>query len=157
FLLRTAGSPARGRSSGMRSRRRVAAALATTVALMGSALALTGPVVAGPTPPAGAAVSSNTDQDYATVEFSDPWGFSNHEDFSVLNAQNLASWSVANGQLDAVANAGGGFIMAQTIAGAIPLGRDTALHPINANNLRKVSFRLRSFSSTTQAGGFFWY
>lgn len=141
----------------MRSRGRPAAAVATAVALVASGLAFVGPVVTGPTAPAGAAVSSNTDQDYATVEFSDPWDFSNPEDFGAVNVQNLASWSVANGQLDAVSNAGGGFIMAETIAGSIPLGRSTTLHPINANNLRKVSFRIRSFSASTQPGGFFWY
>ena len=53
-------------------------------------------------------------------------------------------------------NAGGGLILAETIAGSIPLGRSTTLHPIDANDLRKVSFRMWA-DATALAGGFFWY
>lgn len=50
------------------------------------------------------AASTNTDADYATVEFSDPWDFSNVEDFPSWGAQNVVSYNVANGVLDANVN-----------------------------------------------------
>ena len=88
-----------------------------------------------PTPRAGAAVSTNTDHDYATVNFSDPWDFSNTADFPLDEAQNFSTYDIANGVLDAKINAGGGLIMAQAIAGSIPDRRSTSLLPDRRRHL----------------------
>ena len=116
-------------------------ALVAELALVAAALAVV-TTAAAPVRPAGAALSSNSDQDYATVELSDPWDFSNADDLPPSGVQDLRSYNIANGVLDATVNPGGGLIMAQTIAGSIPLGRSTTLHPIDATALRKVSFRM---------------
>lgn len=130
-------------------------ALLATLALLASVVTVIG--VAAPSPADAAVVSTNSDPDYATVEFSDPWDFSNAADFTVQGAHNLKSWNIANGVLDAQLNQGGGLILAETIAGAMPLGRSTTKHPIKADSLRKVSFRMWSGSDQHRNGGFFWY
>ncbi|HEY3725342.1 MAG TPA: hypothetical protein VGN59_18455 [Acidimicrobiia bacterium] len=139
----------------MNAHARRALALVAGLVLIASALVAATPAVV-PTHPAGASqFASNTDQDYATVELSDPWDFSNAADLPASGAQNLQSYNIANGVLDATVNPGGGLIMAETIAGSIPLGRSTTLHPVDATALRKVSFRM--WAGTSASGGFFWY
>jgi hypothetical protein len=138
----------------MRSPTRRTTALVVALTLFGALVAVMAPAVTR-APRAAAALASNSDPDYATVEFSDPWDFSNREDFPGDGAQNLSAYNVTNGVLDAHVNAGGGLILAEAIAGAYPLGRSTTIHPINATNLRKVSFRI--WADQTRSGGFFWY
>ncbi len=140
----------------MRPRVRRAVAFVAGLALLASGFVVLAPMVA-PVSNAGAAVASNPDPDYATLAFSDPWDFSNSADFNVAGAQNLASYSIGNGVLDAQINSGGGLIIAEGIAGVIPAGRNTVLNPINAAAHRKVSFRMRSFETGNVSGGFFWY
>jgi hypothetical protein len=123
-----------------------------TVAIVATSF-VAGPV-ADPSP-AGAAVSTNTDADYATLAWSDPWDFSNAEDFGHGGAMNLASWNITGGRLDATVNSGGGLILAEGISGVIPAGRNTRLALINANRFRKLSFRM--WSEDSRPGGFFWY
>ncbi len=106
-------------------------------------------------PSTGAAVASNSDHDYATVNFSDPWDFSNTEDFPLDEAQSFSTYNIANGVLDANVNAGGGLIMAQSVAGSIPDRRSTSLYPIDAGTYRKVSFQM--WADHDASGGFFWY
>ncbi len=138
----------------MSVRARRSLALIAGLALLTSAFVVLAPTVT-PTPRAGAAVASSTDNDYATVNFSDPWDFSNTADFPLDEAQNFQTYNIANGVLDAKINAGGGLIMAQAIAGSIPDRRSTSLYPIDAGTYRKVSFKMTSDIETS--GGFFWY
>ena len=92
--------------------------------------------------PAPRSSPRNSDPDYATVEFSDPWDFSNAADFTVQGAQNLASYSrCANGVLDAHVEPGGGLIMAEDIAGAIP---HEPQHRARTRSTRRRSARCRS-------------
>ncbi len=137
--------------------RRTLALLAGLALLSGGLVALTPAVT--PTHAAGASqLSTNTDDDYATVEFSDPWDFSNPADLPISEASNVQSYTIANGVFDGIVNPGGGLIMAEGIAGVIPAGRNTDLHPINANKYRKVSFRMKADVGPAGApGGFFWY
>jgi hypothetical protein len=129
--------------------------LVVALALVAGTLVGLAPTVTSPIPAGAAVVATNSDPDYATVEFSDPWDYSNAADFTVQNARNLKSWSIANGVLDAQLNQGGGLVLAQDIPGAVPTKRSTRTHPVNANNLTKVAFRM--WSSTNRSGGFFWY
>jgi hypothetical protein len=129
-------------------------ALLVGLALLSGILVVLTPAVTR-APAAGAANADNSDPDYATVEFSDPWDFSNPADFPGWGAQGVSSYTVANGVLDANVNTGGGLIMAEGIAGTIPHDRTTQLHPIDATRLRKVAFRM--WSQDAESGGLFWY
>lgn len=139
----------------MRHRAHRPTALLAALALVAATLVALVPVATSATPAGAAVVATNSDPDYATVEFSDPWDYSNAADFTVQNADNLSSWSIANGVLDAELTQGGGLILAEDIAGAVPTERSARTHPINAGSLRKVSFRM--WASTNRSGGFFWY
>lgn len=131
-------------------------AFVAALALLASAFVALTPAVT-PVNVAGAAVASNPDADFATLAYSDPWDYSNAADFGIAGAQNLASYSIGNGVLDAQVKQGGGLILAEGIAGVIPAGRNTVLNPINAAAHRKVAFRMRSFETANVSGGFFWY
>ncbi len=131
-----------------------------TLALVAAlALAAAGLVVvtaaAAPVRPAGAAMSSNSDPDFATVNFSDPWDYSNAADFTSDQAMGMSGYNLANGVLDAHVNAGGGVILAEAIAGSIPDRRSTSIYPIDAGSLRKLSVRMKADHDAS--GGFFWY
>ena len=59
---------------------------------------------------------------------------------------------------DGTADPGGSLILAEGIAGVVPTGRNTDLHPINANKYRKISFRMKAdVGPAGVPGGFFWY
>jgi hypothetical protein len=139
----------------MRHRATRPTALLAALALVAATLVTLIPVATRATPAGAAVVATNSDPDYATVEFSDPWDFSNPEDFTVEGAHNLSRWSMHDGVLDFTANSGGGLIMAEDIAGAVPTPRSTRTHPIDAGTLRKVSFRM--WASSARSGGVFWY
>jgi hypothetical protein len=138
----------------MSPRARRIAALVAALTLLTSVFVALSPVVTG-APPAGAAGASNSDDDYATVQFSDPWDFSNPADFPGWGAPPNSSFTVANGVLDASSQAGGGYVLTDAIAGSLPHDRSSTLHPVDANTLRKVSFRM--WADRNAAGGFFWY
>ena len=146
--------PEDGRSR-MRSRTCRTTALVVSLTLLAALLVALAPAVTH-VPRAGAvAVATNSDPDYATVEYSDPWDFSNAADLTKGGPQGVTSYTIGNGVLDAHLTPGGSFILAEKIFGTIPAGRTTALHPINAGSLRKVAFRM--WADQTRAGGFFWY
>ena len=74
----------------MRHRAHRPTALLAALALVAATLVALVPVATSPTPAGAAVVATNSDPDYATVEFSDPWDFSNAADFTVQGAQNLS-------------------------------------------------------------------
>ena len=109
-----------------------------------------------PTPPAGAALSSNSDPDYATVEFSDPVGLLEPADFPEQAAQNLSAYNVANGVLDAQVNAGGGLILAETRSRARSRSA-AARHCTRSTPTTCARSRSGCGPTSTRSGGFFWY
>jgi hypothetical protein len=142
----------------MTTRARKALALVAGLAMLSGLLVALTPAVT-PTHAAGASqLSTNSDDDYATVEFSDPWDYSNPADAPVSEVGGFPSYVVTNGVFDGTANPGASIILAEGIAGVVPTGRNTDLHPINANKYRKISFRMKAdVGPAGVPGGFFWY
>jgi hypothetical protein len=118
------------------------------------ALALTGCLPPPPPPPPTPVVGPLTD--YATDTFSDPWDFSNPEDFNVTpNAQAVAlgNVSLTNGFLHFDSPGGAGYFdLVHSITGAIPTGRDTQKYPIDAGAYQFLSFSMRSTAADNTSG-----
>lgn len=132
--------------------RRRSAAAATALAIIATL------IVAAPTSPAGAAVTSitvNTPRvaeapDFASEQFADPWDFANAEDHATTpNARmsDLSNPTIAGGRFTADAvvspNADGRLWMLDSWDDdGLPWGRDGALHPIDAARFRRLSLRM---------------
>lgn len=96
--------------------------------------------------------------DYASEGFADPWDFANAEDFNVtpgVASVGITGLTMANGALSGTYTPGGNLNFVHGYAGALPWGRDSQLHPINASRYDHLSFLM--YSSASAAGGVFWF
>jgi hypothetical protein len=111
-----------------------------------------------PSPPAQVAAPTS---DYASDAFSDPWDFSNAEDFNVTpdaQAVGLGNVALTNGWLHFDTPGGAGYFdLAHSIAGSIATGRDTRAHPIDAGVYTALSFSMRSTAADNTSGQILWF
>jgi hypothetical protein len=120
--------------------------------------------------PAVAAPSGQSSSgDYATEQLGDPWDFSNVEDWMPLAkeaSESLVAASVDGNFLNFTANPGGGpnigasaYVQLGTAGDpdSLPWGRDTALHPIDTNVYKTISFSLNNVDRVSGPGRLAWY
>jgi hypothetical protein len=106
-----------------------------------------------PTPPAPVAGPVT---DYASDVFSDPWDFSNPEDFDTtpnVVSGNVTNLSMPGGLLHLDTNGSGDIDLARTIMGSIPYGRDSRAHPIDASKYTALTFSMRSTAADNTSTG----
>ncbi len=123
--------------------------------------ALFGSMIAGASRVAGAvstvtpAVPSvNEAPDYATDNWSDPWDYSNGEDLSLtpnVQSASIANAAMSGGNLAFDTTGPGSFIEPVWGSGAVPHGRDSDIHPVDAGKYTRLSFRM--YASADNNGG----
>ena len=119
-------------------------------------VALAGCLPPPPPPPPPPAPVAGPARDYASDVFSDPWDFSNPEDFNTtpnVQSANVSSLSMSGGQLHLVTGGAGDIDLAQTIPGSIPYGRDSRVHPIDTSRYTFLTFSMHSTAPDNTSTG----
>lgn len=133
--------------------------------LVAGAAPLLGAVPAGA---AGAAPTPSATQraeapDYMSENWADAWDFSNGEDFNTLPANGggyagglgLSNVTLSGGALNGTVAQGGFFDLLSAAPGALHVGRDGALRPIDTSRYTRLSMRF--YASQSDVGAFYWF
>ncbi len=100
----------------------------------------------------------NSAPEFAGDRYADPWDFSNGEDMSLTPAvagYGLSNMSSQGGVLSASVSPGGYLVFAGGTLGALPLGRDSRLIPIDAVKYTRLSVRM--YSDKADVAQIWWY
>jgi hypothetical protein len=123
-------------------------AVACSMAVVGS-LCLTAPAASAALPADSSTANSG---DYATDSFGDPWDFNNAEDLTPqmrglsVGITNLAEGPITatNSVLSGRAAPSSYLMLADTLNGTLPWGRDTQNYPMNANRYTQLTMSMYS-------------
>ena len=95
--------------------------------------------------------------DFATTAFADPWDFSQSTDielFDGLGHNKMSNVNITNGRFIGTTQPYGSvMLMRSWDPGAIPWGRDGALHPIKASQYSHIAFRMKTTLASPAGGG----
>ena len=146
----------------MSTRRRSAVWLLPVLFVAGLLAGCFPPAPPAPTPPDNPpprVVGPATD--FATDVYSDPWDFSNPEDFNTnggVQSANLGNLSLTGGFLHFDTPGGPGYFdLAYDTQGAFALGRDTRVLPIDSGRYSQLSFSMRSTAPDNTTGQILWF
>jgi len=135
------------------TRRRV---VALTLAVIAAATAVTTATATGAsTAPATAATSTEREAaDYATDVYGDAWDFTNSGDANT--SFTAAPSGVSGGSLNVDLTDGDSVMLAHSISGSVPFGRDGALQPVDTAKYTRLSFSMDQ-PLANRIGAVYWF
>ncbi len=137
-------------------------ALLIAAVILGSLTVLASPSAAAGSAPTVSATQVDESIDFATVQFLDPWDFSNNQDlpnYSQLNHFKMTNTSRSNGVFRGTSEPFGFMRLLQSWDNSgLPWGRDGAINEIDTATYDRISFRMKTDLSQPRTGGrVVWY
>ena len=140
----------------LRSLRQTAAVFAALAVVAGLTVGLPG-AEAAPTTISLGTTHVAEGVDFASTEFGDAWDFTQVTDLEMskgLGYLRMSNASISGGLFTATAETLGSVMPLRSWdPGAIPWGRDGALHPINTSKYTHIAFRMKTSLSAPLVGG----